>query len=514
MRNCHTSNPRIDNAILIPRRVVIFIAAALLVFSLAFANAPTAAAMPSEEDIANAKKAQEQTASSLASVHVELANLEAQSIRLSEESAAAQEKFDEAAAVAQEAQQEAEQAQKKADDAAADVDQARKDMGSIAQAIYQNSAGNLAQAYYFLDADSLNVGAAQDRAYTIVADHADRKVKSFEALQDVADNLQKFADQKSQKAQELMQEADVAADQAAQAAAAAQAQVDDTAARKAELEVKLADQKVATAKLESEREAALEAQRIAREKAAAEKAAAEKAAAEKAAAEKAAQEAAAKADQMQAAPEKKADTQSDVPAPQVSSSKPIVDVSAWQSPSAINYDALAASVSGVVIRIGYTGTYSGSSLNKDSAFERHYTEFSKRGVPIGIYWYSCANGGNEGAAEAQAALDYLDGRHIDMPIYIDVEDPDHQSGASKSTLTQQSLQFAETTRAGGYETGIYASSSWFYSKLDLGALQSAGMSIWVAQWSDSAPSIDYDLWQYSSSGYLPGYGGRLDVNRR
>ena len=56
--------------------------------------------------------------------------------------------------------------------------------------------------------------------------------------------------------------------------------------------------------------------------------------------------------------------------------KPIIDISFYQNPSAIDYDLLAANVSGVILRACYS-TY------KDTAFDRHYQEFTSRGVPVG-----------------------------------------------------------------------------------------------------------------------------------
>lgn len=488
--------------------------AALLAAVLAISLVPAAAAVPkgtpSEADIANSKAQERATQHSISDIEVELANLSAQSVQLQQASQAAKAAFEQARAAAENAKQEAEKAQQKATAAQQAVDKARAEMATIAQAMYQNSAGTLGDAYYLLDADTFSQAANHDHAMNIVADQADQQVRSFRAMQDVANGLQKRADEKAAEQETLMQAADVAADEAAQAAAQAESEVAAVDEQRDALLTQLAAQKKTTKGLEAQRFAALEAERIAKEKAAAEARA--KAQAE-AAAQAKAQAAAAAAQQAAGKP---------APAPatpsggshKVDTSKPIIDISSWQRPNSINYDALAASVSGVIIRIGYTGTYSGSSLNKDPYFERHYAEFTKRGIPVGIYWYSCANEGDEGGAEARKALQYLGGRHLDFPIYIDVEDPKHQAHASRATLTDQTLRFAAAVRAGGYQPGVYASSSWFRSKLNHGALTGAGMAIWAAQWSSAAPSFSYSLWQYSSAGHLHGYSGRLDVNRR
>ena len=62
--------------------------------------------------------------------------------------------------------------------------------------------------------------------------------------------------------------------------------------------------------------------------------------------------------------------------------KPIIDISYWQQPALIDYDKLAGQVDGVILRAAY-------GVKADSAFNRHYAEFTKRGVPVGCYHYIC-----------------------------------------------------------------------------------------------------------------------------
>lgn len=470
---------------------------AVATIALAFAALPSAYAAPSEDDVAAAKSREAATQSSISDIETRLASLVAQRAQASDKAVRAQAMYEDTRAAAERAKKEAEQARQQAVKAQESVDEARDQLASVAQAIYQNSAGKLADSYLLFGADSLADAADRDRALGLVAGSIDQKVQAFKALQDVAKSLDKRAQTKAHEQEKLLQEADVAADEAAQALAFAQAQEEDTVAQRDQLIAQLAVQKNTTKEIEAQRFAALEEERKAHEAAAA------AAAAQLPAAPVA--QAGAVAQQGSAPSSFPADT---------SGSKPIIDISMWQSPSSIDYDALAQSVGGVILRIGYTGTASGSSLNKDTTFDRHYAEFTSRGIPVGVYWYSCANEGNEGANEARAALEFLGGRSLNFPIYIDVEDPTHQSWASQATLTQQSLQFASVIQSAGYRAGVYASSSWYYNKLDYSQLVNAGMSIWVAQWSSYAPGFAYDLWQYSSEGRLNGYSGRLDVNKR
>ena len=96
-----------------------------------------------------------------------------------------------------------------------------------------------------------------------------------------------------------------------------------------------------------------------------------------------------------------------------------IDISTWQKPSQINYNQLAKEVDFVILRAGYTGRSTGVSLHKDDAFEQHYKSFLKRGIPVGVYWYSCANTKAKGIAEAKKCLEIIKGKTISYPVFID-----------------------------------------------------------------------------------------------
>ena len=187
-----------------------------------------------------------------------------------------------------------------------------------------------------------------------------------------------------------------------------------------------------------------------------------------------------------------------------------IDISTWQKPSQINYDMLAKEVGFVILRAGYTGHGTGVSLHKDDAFEKHYKAFHERGIPIGVYWYSCANTNAKGVAEAKKCLEIIKGKTISYPVFIDTEDNYHQRPSGKKAITDALVGFCETVENAGYYAGIYASSSWFQDLTELDRL--APYDFWVAQWSSKEPTLRHGIWQYSSKGKLSGYSGNLDMN--
>lgn len=187
-----------------------------------------------------------------------------------------------------------------------------------------------------------------------------------------------------------------------------------------------------------------------------------------------------------------------------------IDISLWQTPAKIDYDKLARQIDFVILRAGFTGHATGASYHVDHAFHTHYTQFHTRNVPIGVYWYSCANTPEEGVAEAKALLAVLKDKELRYPVFIDSEDGYHQQPSTKDALTNAVRAFCKTIEAAGYYVGIYASSSWFSTELFVEQL--APYDLWVAQWGKTRPKLRHGIWQYSSKGRLDGYDGPLDFN--
>lgn len=188
-----------------------------------------------------------------------------------------------------------------------------------------------------------------------------------------------------------------------------------------------------------------------------------------------------------------------------------IDISTYQKPAGIDYKVLAKSIDFAILRVGYTGWGSAKSKQKDSEFEAHYAKLSAVGVPIGVYWYSCASTPAEAREEARLTLEYIKDKKIEWPIYFDTEDNHHQRPLSKQALTEVALAYIKAIEKAGYFAGVYASTSWLNTELDMSQIDA---SVWVAHYGVKAPSYKgaYDVWQYTSGGMLSGYGGRLDLN--
>ena len=78
-------------------------------------------------------------------------------------------------------------------------------------------------------------------------------------------------------------------------------------------------------------------------------------------------------------------------------------------------------------------------------------------------------------------------------------------------------EFVDTIKAAGYDAGIYCNMNWARNKIDLSKFQDC--SIWIAMYGsnngqipNNRPSIDYNVWQYTSRGIVDGINGYVDMN--
>lgn len=196
-----------------------------------------------------------------------------------------------------------------------------------------------------------------------------------------------------------------------------------------------------------------------------------------------------------------------------------IDISVWNKN--IDWDKLKGQIDFAILRIGYTGYGKTKNKKMDSTFEEKYAKCKELGIPVGVYWYSCAVTEEEAIEEANKTIEILKGRKLEYPIYFDTEDnhdttapnnsPTSQAKIGRAKLTKVTKAFCDTIEKAGYYVGIYASSSWFKNNLNLNELEKYDK--WVAQWSNNAPSgISYGMWQYSAKGYIDGIGGGVDLD--
>ena len=107
---------------------------------------------------------------------------------------------------------------------------------------------------------------------------------------------------------------------------------------------------------------------------------------------------------------------------------------------------------------------------------------------------------------------------ITYPVVFDWERQNY-AGSRTQTIPDTDLlcsmanAFCADIEAAGYEAMIYFYQNLAYNNLDLSQL--LDYPFWLAQYTDY-PSFyyDFDMWQYTSSGKVPGISGNVDLNLR
>lgn len=186
-----------------------------------------------------------------------------------------------------------------------------------------------------------------------------------------------------------------------------------------------------------------------------------------------------------------------------------IDVSKWQGP--IDFNAVKnAGYHFVMIRI-----YNGYSI--DPNFETYYRDAVAAGLGVGVYYYSYATSVEAAQADANTVLGILNGRTLNYPVVIDMEDNAQLAGLTNQNRTDIAWAFCNTITANGYQAGLYANTYWLDHYFENSQL--ANMNLWIARWTQS-PSIWHGytgygnifMWQYTSNGSVPGISGRVDLN--
>ncbi|HFR3775679.1 TPA: glycoside hydrolase family 25 protein [Streptococcus suis] len=196
--------------------------------------------------------------------------------------------------------------------------------------------------------------------------------------------------------------------------------------------------------------------------------------------------------------------------------KPIIDVSAWQRPSEIDYDTLSQNISGAIVRI-QSGSHTKSENTAtdknglDKSFATHIKEFQARNIPVAVYAYVTGNSIENMKEEARSF--YKAANQYNPTFYwLDVEEytMDDMNGGVEAFRK-------ELETLGAKNIGIYIGT---YFMEDHSINVDKFDAIWIPTYGDdsgyynAAPNtdLDYDLHQYTSRGYVNGFAHHLDLN--
>lgn len=181
-----------------------------------------------------------------------------------------------------------------------------------------------------------------------------------------------------------------------------------------------------------------------------------------------------------------------------------IDVSFAQG--RVDWDKLKGNIDFAILRCGYGNNQTDQD---DVQWLRNVAECNRLGIPWGTYLYSYAESAADAGSEAAHVLRLLKGLKPAYPVYIDME---HDAAYKNRALSTQICKiFCETVSAAGFTAGIYANKDWAVNRLDMAQLSK--WTFWLAQYNSKVTySGKYDMWQYSSSGTMPGIADKVDLN--
>ena len=181
-------------------------------------------------------------------------------------------------------------------------------------------------------------------------------------------------------------------------------------------------------------------------------------------------------------------------------------MSKWQG--SINWDKVKASgkIDGVMLRV--LGSKGGKPY-LDPYFARNYAECARLGLPVGGYYYTCAVTQRQTEEELAALKTALRGKTFQLPLAIDVEDPRLRSLAP-AKLSALVAEAAAQLEAWGLYAMVYTYTNFADIALDMAAL--AAYDLWIADYRGTRPTRKHGMWQYTSSGRVPGISGPVDLS--
>jgi GH25 family lysozyme M1 (1,4-beta-N-acetylmuramidase) len=190
-----------------------------------------------------------------------------------------------------------------------------------------------------------------------------------------------------------------------------------------------------------------------------------------------------------------------------------IDVSKYQG----NIDWKKVKDSGVefaILRLGFRGFNEGT-LEIDPYFIQNIKEATKAGVSVGVYFFSQATTLEEANEEAEFVLEQIKDYKISYPVIFDTEYVTtydaRANKLSRQLRTDITKTFCEKIQKSGYHPMIYANTKWMVMGIDLEQLST--YDLWFAYYGNNLIfPYDFQMYQYSDSGKIPGIKGNVDLN--
>lgn len=205
-----------------------------------------------------------------------------------------------------------------------------------------------------------------------------------------------------------------------------------------------------------------------------------------------------------------------------------IDVSKWQG----NIDwakVKAAGYNFVMIKCAGRSVNGNGQLYVDKYFEQNIQGALSNGIQVGVYFFSQALNEREAQEEASLVIDLLRKYKITYPVTFDWETSSgwrtSNTIISKDKFTNIVNTFCTMVKQAGYEPMVYGNYNDLY-RFDIESIAKK-YKVWYARWWDKyqktsanyvagepTPTLNfaYQMWQYKSTGKVPGISGNVDMN--
>lgn len=191
-----------------------------------------------------------------------------------------------------------------------------------------------------------------------------------------------------------------------------------------------------------------------------------------------------------------------------------VDVSVYQGE--IDWHQVKdAGIDFAILRVGGRGWSADGSIYADKNFQKNIEGALAAGLKVGVYFFSQAVSENEAIEEARYTLDMIRDYNVTYPIVFDWEIVSNKDARTSKldapTLSAAANAFCREVEKAGHHPMVYFNSPCGYLRYDLSKL--VKYDFWYAQYY-SVPTFYYNftMWQYTSSGQVPGIPGKVDLN--
>lgn len=195
-----------------------------------------------------------------------------------------------------------------------------------------------------------------------------------------------------------------------------------------------------------------------------------------------------------------------------------VDISSHNS---INWNKVdPKEIDFVIIRAGY------GFNTQDKQFKTNIENAIKKGIPVGIYWFSYAGSVEHVKKEAEFCLNVIGAyrKYITLPVFFDWENDSYnyvvktyKITPTKQLVSDMAIAFLETVKKAGYKVGNYNSVSYLNTYFDNRVKDN--YDTWVAHVKSGGQPLEqtsykgrYSIHQYSWVGRPTGFLNNTDMN--